>query len=177
MGRNPTPTALKKARNNPGHRPLNEREPKPDLGEPPMPKWLSKLARKYWKNIAPFLLKMKVLCKVDGEALASYCEACANLQRAQDEIELNGVLITIYETGDDGKPLKDEHGRRIVLDVKTNPAVTIADKAMKMKRALGGDFGLSPVSRAKLKTEDGGESEDPMAAFLQRRKSTSTVTQ
>ena len=175
MGRNPTPTALKEAKGNPGHRPLNKSEPKPVLGSPNMPKWLSKAARKIWKETVPVLLAMKVLTIADGEALASYCEACATLQEAQKEIQRNGVIVAIYERGDDGKVLKHE-GLPVLLDYKTNPAVTIADKAMKLKRALGSDFGLSPVSRAKLHTEPDGQSEDPMDNFL-RRKTTSSATQ
>lgn len=178
MGRIPKPSKLRAAQGNAGHRPLNKREPEPDAGVPDMPKWLSKAARKVWKETVPILLKMKVLTRADGEALASYCEACATLQKAQQEIELNGIVITFYETDDAGKILKDDAGklRLIPISCKTNPAVTIADKAMKMKRALGSDFGLAPASRARLHTEHGNETEDPMEVFL-RKKSASAVTQ
>jgi P27 family predicted phage terminase small subunit len=175
-GRNPKPTALRELEGNRGHRPLNRKEPKPPSGVPRMPKWLSKPARKIWKETVPLLMEMKVLTMSDGEALGSYCEACVTLQKAQEEIALNGVVVAIYETGDDGKILKDEDGKRHLLDYKTNPAVTIADKAMKLKRALGSDFGLSPVSRAKLHTEPDGQQQDPMESFL-RRKSSSAATQ
>jgi P27 family predicted phage terminase small subunit len=175
-GRNPKPTALRELEGNRGHRPLNKDEPKPPSGVPRMPKWLSKAARKIWKDTVPLLLEMKVLTQADGEALGSYCEACATLQLAQQEIQLNGLMIAIYETDDLGKVVKDESGQRIILDYKTNPAVTVADKAQKLKRALGSDFGLSPVSRAKLHTEPDGQTKDPMESFL-RRKASSAATQ
>jgi P27 family predicted phage terminase small subunit len=178
-GRIPKPTALKEEQGNPGHRALNKNEPKPETGIPSMPKWLSKAARKEWKEVIPILLKMKVLTRADGNAVGTYCQACATLAEAQRKIELHGITITLYETGKDGKILKDDAGelRLIPISVKTNPAVTIADKTMKLVRALGSDLGLTPASRARLKTEGEQKPEDPMAAFLNRRKSTSEVTQ
>lgn len=178
-GRIPKPTALKEAQGNAGRRPLNKREPKPEVGIPDMPRWLSKAARKVWKEMVPILTRMKVLTRADGKALGAYCQACALLELALKDIERNGVTITFYETGDDGKILKDDEGKPIFIPIssKTNPSVTIADKQIKLIRALGSDFGLTPASRSRLHTEDGGEPEDPMAAFLLRRKAASPATQ
>jgi P27 family predicted phage terminase small subunit len=159
MGRIPKPSALRAVQGNAGHRPLNKREPKPDAGVPEIPKWLSKAARKIWKQTVPILVKMKVLTRADGEALGSYCQACARLAQAEAEVEKNGITVLTMKG-----------------EVKTNPAVTIADKAMKMKRVLGSDFGLAPASRARLKTEHGEETEDPMDLLL-RKKAASAATQ
>jgi P27 family predicted phage terminase small subunit len=167
-GRNPKPTALKQAAGNPGHRPLNKKEPKPDLGEPSMPKGLPKAARKKWKEMVALLLTMKVLTKADGDALASYCRAYAILEKVQAEIEKNGATFTAYSY--------DKEGELVPIGIKTNPAVTIADKMIKLMRAIGSDFGLSPVSRARLHTEPDGQPEDPMESFL-RRKASPSVTQ
>jgi P27 family predicted phage terminase small subunit len=176
-GRNPTPTAIKEEAGNPGHRPLNKKEPKPEAGEPAMPKGLSPAAKKKWKEIVPILLKMKVLTKADGDALANYCECYAMLQQARKEIR-KGVTFKEYAVAKDGSLIVAKDGSLIVLGIKTNPAVTIADKMAKMMRAIGSDFGLSPVSRPKLHADNGdGESEDPMDAFLRRRNASQASTQ
>ena len=50
-GRTPKPTALKKLEGNQGHRPLNEREPKPPKKALACPKDLSKEAKKEWRRL------------------------------------------------------------------------------------------------------------------------------
>jgi P27 family predicted phage terminase small subunit len=160
---------MKEAEDNPGHRPLNHKEPKPGTGVPEMPRWLSKAARKEWKSIVPILLQMKVLTVADGKALASYCEAVATFEMAQAQIQKFGVTIQLFR--------ENKEGELVCLGMKTNPAVTIADKQMQRIRAFATEFGLTPASRARLHTDDGGEPADPLAAFMQRRKPAPAVTQ
>ena len=45
-GRKPKPTAIKELEGNPGKRPLNDAEPKPEHKAPPCPKWLEPEAKK-----------------------------------------------------------------------------------------------------------------------------------
>ena len=56
-GRKPKPTALKMLEGNPGGRPLNTKEPKPEKKAPRCPSWLEDEAkksgsvwRKYWRT-------------------------------------------------------------------------------------------------------------------------------
>ena len=45
-GRKPTPTAIKELEGNPGKRPLNDAEPKPERKAPPCPKGLEPEAKR-----------------------------------------------------------------------------------------------------------------------------------
>jgi phage terminase small subunit len=90
QGRKPIPTAVKELRGNPGHRPLDDREPQPKVGEPPMPSGLSRYAKQAWKRMVPILLDMGVLTVADGDALMLYCEAYASWKTAMIDIKKNG---------------------------------------------------------------------------------------
>lgn len=171
-GRRPKPTEQKLLQGNPGRRPLNKNEPKPATGAPTMPRWLSKAARAEWKEIVPILLGMKVLTRADGKALAAYCQSYSMWKQAQEEVDANG--ITFLEQA----AIEDDDGKTVLvtLKIRKNPAVTVAENSMKIMKGFLVEFGLSPASRARLKTENGEESEDPMESFL-RRKSASAATQ
>ena len=50
-GRTPKPTALKELEGNPGHRPLNDKEPRPKSKALACPSNLSKEAKKEWRRL------------------------------------------------------------------------------------------------------------------------------
>ena len=54
-GRKPKPTALKVLEGNPGHRPLNKKEPMPKGKLPRCPEWLEDDAKKEWKGAEEFI--------------------------------------------------------------------------------------------------------------------------
>ena len=149
-GRRPKPTALKELNGNPGHRPLNKLEPKPEAGAPEMPDDLSPAAKKEWNSIVPILLSMNVLTIADGKALGGYCEAFALARQAKREIKKFGITILTMA------------GR------KKNPAVGVYVEAEKLMRAFLSDFGMSPATRSRLTTTAPKEDEDPMRVFLKR---------
>ena len=138
----PKPTSLKLLQGNPGKRPLNVREPKAASGAPPMPTDLSKAAKKVWKAMVPILLKLGTLTTSDGDALAAYCECKVMWRSAQDSIVKDGV-VTIGSQG----PAK-------------NPAVNVADSALKQMRAIMSEFGLTPASRTKIHTTNPDQESD-----------------
>ena len=74
-GRKPKPTAIKELEGNPGKRPLNDAEPKPERKAPPCPKWLEPEAKKEWRRLSKQLEQIGVLTEVDQAAFASYCQA------------------------------------------------------------------------------------------------------
>lgn len=70
----PKPTALKVLQGNAGHRPLNDREPKPRAGaEPPDSIKADPALLKEWNRHAPRLLKLGLLTEIDDDALAMLC--------------------------------------------------------------------------------------------------------
>lgn len=150
-GRRPKPTALKELAGNPGKRPLNDAEPRPEIGEPERPKGLDKPARRAWRIIVPKLLAMGVLTKADGQALASYCDCVMLIERSRRDIKTFGIFTTNALTG----------------ERKKSPAVQILLEATAKKKSIEVEFGLTPASRSKLKmTANGDAQEDEADAFF-----------
>ena len=81
-GRKPKPTALKMLEGNPGGRPLNTKEPKPEKKAPRCPSWLEDEAKKEWKRMAKVLENMGLLTEMDMAAFAGYCQAYARWKEA-----------------------------------------------------------------------------------------------
>jgi len=155
-GRRPLPTAVKKLRGNAGKRKLNDAEPKPQRGDPEMPKGLSAAAAEEWRSIVPELRQLGVLTKIDGKALAAYCHAFARWMEAEVEIRRLGIVVM--------EPIF--HGERFLgCKYKKNPAVTISEQAQKIMKAFLVEFGMTPSSRSRVRIEKPTEA-DPMDEFL-----------
>ena len=71
----PAPTALKILRGNPGRRPLNDKEPKPEVGAPDRPEILDPEARKEWARLTPELVRLGMVTPIDRMALTVLCMA------------------------------------------------------------------------------------------------------
>lgn len=161
---------------NPGHRPLNEAEVKPNAVAPEMPKTLSRAARREWHFIVRKLLDLKILTEVDGKALAAYCEAYAEWEQACRDVRKYGQLIE--------EPVVDKMGFAVVMKstnddgsittmplyrLKENPAVRTRNNAAKTMKAFLIEFGLTPATRAKLKIGK-KEDEEPEEDFFNRAR-------
>lgn len=159
-GRRPLPTAVKKLRGNPGKRKPNPDEPLPASGVPEIPAGLSDVATAEWKAITPALERLGVLASIDGKALAAYCECYATWRQAAEEVAAKGIII---EEPIVGGPIED---REVIgYKYKRNPAVTIANDAMKLMKSFLIEFGLTPASRSRLRIEK-PKAVDPMDAYL-----------
>src|SRR5262245_35327648 len=109
-----TPTLLMIARGNPGKRPLNQNEPKPDpsIGEPP--ELLTGEALGEWHRLRPLLEGMGVLTSVDVPAFVAYCKSWARYVEAEKKVAQSGEVV------------KAPSGYPIM-----NPYLAIANKALK----------------------------------------------
>jgi P27 family predicted phage terminase small subunit len=142
-GRPPKPTAVKIAEGNPGHRPLNTREPKPEVGAPPRPKDLSKVARKEWDRIVRLLKPTGVLARTDLAVLEMYCESYADFKDALKWVRKLGPLV------------KAKNGT-----IQHNPAIGICNTAKKITGRFASELGLTPSSRARLIVPGQGDDDD-----------------
>ena len=141
MGRRgppPKPTALRILNGNAAKRPLNAREPKPAVGTPHCPEWLSEDARKVWKRLVPQLRAMRVLTLVDADALAAYCHSFARWRDAEEFLSKHGMVY----------PIRDDHGR--VKCMQQWPQVSIARNLLLVLRAYQQEFGLTPAARSRI---------------------------
>src|SRR3979409_359558 len=92
-GRRPKPTRLKTLAGNPGKRPLNEDEPRPEAAIPDCPAELRPMARKEWERLIVELCALRLLTHLDRAALAAYCGAYALWAEATEAIQKYGSLI------------------------------------------------------------------------------------
>lgn len=145
-GRKSVPTNLKLLRGNPGHRPLNDAEPKPPkparLPSPPVE--LSDAAKAEWRRTGKQLLAVGLLTGLDVPLFAGYCEAYARWLEATKTLAKTPMLI------------KGQRGELIA-----NPLLRVArDLQASFSRTLL-EFGMSPVSRSRVKATPAEKAEDP----------------
>lgn len=132
-GRKPKATALRILEGNPGHRPLNKSEPKPNPVAPTRPEWLLPEAALEWDRVTPVLERMGLLTIVDGVALAIYCQSLARYVAAEAQIEQYGSV------------LKTASGY-----VQPSPYVAISRQSAQAVRAFCTEFGFTPSSRGRM---------------------------
>lgn len=150
MGRKPKPSALKLLSGNPGKRPLNSDEPKfPADGELLLPEDLDARAQEEWRRCAPLLRDAGVLTSIDRTALAAFCMCYSRWIEAEQHVRRDGCVIS----GSTGSPVM-------------NPYVRVAAQALDQMRALMSDFGMTPSSRSRLKTESVSEEGDDLEKEL-----------
>jgi len=86
-GRRPKPTRMKALTGNPGKRPLNVHEPRPEPAAPDCPPELSPVARQEWKRLTAELVKLNLITHLDRGALATYCGAYALWAETMEQIQ------------------------------------------------------------------------------------------
>jgi len=146
-GRKPKPTALKQLAGNPGKRPLNADEPEFAPSEAAAPVYLRGAAKDEWDRLAATLLAQKVLTTADRAALAGYCQAFADWQKAQLVLNKGGK--------NGGFTFKTGNGY-----VQQRPEVAIAQKSLSLMLKFGVEFGLTPSSRARMHMGGDGDHDD-----------------
>jgi len=132
-GRRPKPTAAKQLAGNPGKRPLNYREPQPDIVSLPCPRLLVGEARAEWERLAPELTRLGILTAIDEKALMGYCQTWARWIDAEQKIAKFGSVVK----GPNDYPVQ-------------SPYLKIAVVALDQMRKYMVEFGLTPSSRSRL---------------------------
>lgn len=149
-GRKPKPTALKVIEGNPGKRPLNQAEPKPENKAPKCPSWLEKEAKKEWRRMSKVLEALGILTEVDTAAFAGYCQAYARWKEAEEFLSKHGTIF------------KTPSGY-----IQQVPQVSIAQTYLKIMKDFCSEFGLTPSSRSRIvANEKLTETDDPMERLL-----------
>ncbi|WP_454917280.1 phage terminase small subunit P27 family [Xanthobacter sediminis] len=111
---------------------------------PPAPSWLSKEAKAEWKRVAPILVQeRRTLTVADLATLGAYCVAAGQIQEASRILAAEGLT---YRT-ETGVP-------------KPHPCAKLRTDAMTQLRQLGGELGLTPVSRSRPALRNDGDDEE-----------------
>lgn len=143
MGRKSKPVILRAESSK--HRNLVN-SPQLPLGMPDAPVNLTAEEYTYYHEFAHAFDQMKVLTQVDAESVGNLARLAVirdELQKAVDE---------------DGLVYKSEGGRN-GNQIKVNPAVTALRAVIGDMRSAMSEFGLTPASRVKIKTEEGDQME------------------
>ena len=151
-GRKKTPATIHHLHGNPGRRPINDQEPKPETGVPKKPDFLSATAKKYWNYHAKRLDQAGILSKVDLGILAAYCTALATLDKAEKMLEEHGYTQDTVQSGE-----------------KKSPWILIAKEARDQIRSIGSELGVTASSRARIKVET-KKTPDAFEMYRNRKK-------
>ena len=112
-------------------------------GLPQCPEWLSENAKLEWARILMIYGDLqgggvKLLTAVDAAALAAYCEAVSDLQRATEMILKHGDVY----------PIKTDAGE--IKYLQQSPWVAMKRSAMMVIRGFAQEFGFTPSSRLRI---------------------------
>lgn len=132
-GRRPKPTRLKVLTGNPGRRPLNVNEPKPEPAIPDCPPELGQVAQKEWQRLVGELSALRILTNLDRAALAAYCGAYALWAEATENIQKFGTMVK----SPSGYPIQ-------------SPYVAIANRQAEIMMRIASEFGFTPASRGRI---------------------------
>lgn len=142
-GRKPTPTPLRVLKGNPQHRPLNAEEPKPKPVAPRCPAWLTAVAKRHWRELAPELETIGVLTTIDVGAFAGLCESWAQYREASEFLHKHGAVY------------RSPAGYLVQV-----PQVAIARAALSAYMRGCAEFGLTAASRTRVKVRQDSEDDE-----------------
>lgn len=131
---------LKILEGNPGKRKLPKHEPIPDAELPDPPATLDAYGLEKWNEVAPGLVAMGILAKIDGDLLAAYCSSYSRWRAAEEELAvLRG---------------KDRLKALILPTVSGNfiqqPLIGISNTAARDFVRYGDLLGIGETARARL---------------------------
>lgn len=154
-GRKPKPTKFKLLAGNPGRRPLNEKEPKPDPAKLRCPSWLKGEGRLEWKRKVKELEALGLLTKLDRAHLEMYCSSYGRL------IELEKV----FAKREISALLQLTKAGNIVM----NMLYCCLNREKEMVHKFATEFGMTPSSRSRISAEPQPKKSE-FAKFLNAKK-------
>ncbi len=129
---------------NPGHRPLNDREPKPRQVAPVCPGHVRSdpIAYKEWRRLLPILRRMKIVTEADGMILGNLCLVHSNLVLNIDNMR---KLNQQSKSGLAGVIVATKSGY-----LAPNQLYLNIQNAIELEFKLGRELGLSPSARTRI---------------------------
>jgi phage terminase small subunit len=153
------PSKLKELEGNPGKRALPAKEPKPQLALPSCPSFIKGPGRKEWKRIAPELLQLGLLTRLDRAALTAYCIAWGQLEEVEHELarakKANREMNRLRKKNPNLKAM-DTNG---MVSITSNgnsviePLLSVRKQALEQMHKFLIEFGMTPASRSRISGE------------------------
>ena len=153
----PKPTSIKVLEGGRGHRTKSEKakqanEPKPRPILPDKPPYLSETASKRWDELLPELDYSGVLTRVDGDILAGYCMAYADVVSLTKVIKNRGRTYTVGTNG----------------AVSARPEIAMLNRAKDDLRKFGAELGIGAAARTKVEVNKADAKKDPVEDLAAR---------
>lgn len=136
-GNRPMPTKLKVFRGETRPSQLNKNEPTLPPCLPAAPEELNEDSLKVWNNLAPQLDELGILTAIDQTMLGFLCQEIARFRKYMKLLDESTPLIKDRDNG-----------------LRKNPMAQLCRDSLLLINRIGGDFGLSPVARARLTVAD-----------------------
>lgn len=133
-GRPRIPTKLHILHGNPGKRPLNDKEPQPELKIPVPPAFITGVALEEWTRITKELHTLGLIAEINRALIAAYCKAYADWTEAE------------WHYDNEPKIYKTETGYPVLT-----PWRSVADKAFERMCRVATGFGMDPASMSRIK--------------------------
>ncbi|TPL52044.1 phage terminase small subunit P27 family [Mesorhizobium sp. B2-4-4] len=121
-----------------GVKPILSPDREPLTKAPPAPKWMTANARAEWKRIMPRLIADRIITKADLTGVENYCIATGRVREIEHLFAAGGLDKTLFG---------------------------MQNRAMQTARQLAAEYGLSPVSRARVGSAgtDDDDDDNPLA--------------
>lgn len=103
---------------------------------PKPPEHLSDEEKEKWKSTVRELHPLGLITTIDKDALAMYCTIYVRWIKAEKIIREKGEII-----------------KTAASNIIQNPYLSIANRALDQLNKLGAEFGMTPSSRSRVKTE------------------------
>ena len=110
---------------------------------PAPPKWLNDFARAEWKRVLPQLIARRVVTKADLTGVESYCVAAGRVREIEAAFRVQPLDKVLFG---------------------------MQNRAMQTVRQLAAEYGLSPVSRARIGGNATDEDDAPNPLLIGRNR-------
>jgi len=154
-GRKPTPIEMHILNGNPGRRPLPEPIPVPQ-GRPECPEHFDEAAKVEWDFACEMIEHMGVLSQADRCAVEMFVDTYVRYRRACVNLDKYGEVLVV------------DKEKKIF---QRSPYWSIRNATWEQLYKMLGEFGFTPVARARLKNGGGQkpDDDDPLAAMMKAR--------
>ena len=156
-GPKPTPTNVKLILDNPGNRPINHFEPRPQMPMPLAPAHLNEAAKAEWSRVCDELDRLGLLTGLDRAALAAYAQAYGRWEQAEEAL----ARMAERDLTTHALMIRTSNGNAV-----QNPLVGAANKAMADMMRYAAEFGMTPSARSRIAVEGYGGDDDALAKFI-----------
>ena len=126
----------------------NPNEPDYPVEIPDAPDHLDKEALIEWGRVTHLLHSQGLISKLDRAMLSAYCESWSMYVKASIELTKQGLTV------------ETTNGNMI-----QNPLVGIVNQSKKHMKDFASEFGMSPVSKARVSAKESEKKSDPWEKF------------